>query len=638
MLMSSKMANNPNVHLNEDTISPSSSFDTPNLQPPAASVPLGSSPLPQGPSDRAGSENASSVDANPPEEEEEEVEPPKLKRGPWSAEEDQKLLELVQQNRSLRWVKIAKLLGTRTSKQCRERYHQNLKPSLNHRPITEEEGKEITRLVGIYGKRWAAIARHLQGRSDNTIKNWWNAGANRRRLELNSQVGLPPPPGSAEHPGHSEQPGGTHPHPHQQQPIHVAVGQRTPYAPATPGTGAPGTVVGQPVQAVPMPYGYPAQAGGYPYYQIPGQQPSGYVPAGQYYQMQQPQYMVQGQFPMPIMQEYKPDPANVASSGTTPIYMTTMPRGYPSQMVVPMQVTPPQLQAQQQVPQQQPPPVPQQQPHQAVLPQPQNVQPVAASQIPPSVVPPSSAASSETVKTVPVKQEPPSQGELSPGSIQAQSGSPRGRRNSDSLSDAFSDALSPTQVRADAKPELGLGIDVAHKPAFGSLFKASYAEPAPESTEPEQSATTQNRPLTGQQQHQLPGPMSLFPPSHAIRHRLSVDHSPYRRTSLEELSRRSIDFSSRPSTPDSRRSSVLHSSEFSMRKASTSWAPPESGRRHSAIPELPSQVSSGLGAGGHIDAGRLVDAKPPFVSATPADAPQETDRSRRVSIANLMAE
>lgn len=31
------------------------------------------------------------------------------------------------------------------------------------------------------GKRWALIARHLQGRSDNAIKKWWHSANSRRR-------------------------------------------------------------------------------------------------------------------------------------------------------------------------------------------------------------------------------------------------------------------------------------------------------------------------------------------------------------------------------------------------------------------------------------------------------------------------
>lgn len=103
------------------------------------------------------------------------------KRGPWSNTEDRFLNSLVTTNGPLNWVRIAHALGSRTPKQCRERYHQNLKPSLNHDPITAEEGRQIESLVGTIGKRWAEIARRLDGRSDNAVKNWWNGSQNRRR-------------------------------------------------------------------------------------------------------------------------------------------------------------------------------------------------------------------------------------------------------------------------------------------------------------------------------------------------------------------------------------------------------------------------------------------------------------------------
>ena len=103
------------------------------------------------------------------------------RRGPWSPGEDNYLLRLVHSQGAHNWVRISHLIGSRSPKQCRERYHQNLKPSLNHDPISPEEGMLIERLVGEMGKRWAEIARQLHGRSDNAVKNWWNGGMNRRR-------------------------------------------------------------------------------------------------------------------------------------------------------------------------------------------------------------------------------------------------------------------------------------------------------------------------------------------------------------------------------------------------------------------------------------------------------------------------
>lgn len=103
------------------------------------------------------------------------------RRGPWSQLEDAALIQLVQQQGPLNWVKISDTLVSRSPKQCRERYHQNLKPTLNHEPISAEEGQLIEKLVGDIGKRWAEIARRLNNRSDNAVKNWWNGSQNRRK-------------------------------------------------------------------------------------------------------------------------------------------------------------------------------------------------------------------------------------------------------------------------------------------------------------------------------------------------------------------------------------------------------------------------------------------------------------------------
>ncbi|RMZ88136.1 hypothetical protein DV736_g4635, partial [Chaetothyriales sp. CBS 134916] len=103
------------------------------------------------------------------------------RRGPWLPQEDATLLHLVHLSGPNNWVRISQHMQHRSPKQCRERYHQNLKPSLNHEPISNDEGELIEQLVQEIGKRWAEIARRLGNRSDNAVKNWWNGSMNRRR-------------------------------------------------------------------------------------------------------------------------------------------------------------------------------------------------------------------------------------------------------------------------------------------------------------------------------------------------------------------------------------------------------------------------------------------------------------------------
>ena len=110
------------------------------------------------------------------------------RRGPWLPEEDATLLHLVHIQGPNNWVRISQHMQHRSPKQCRERYHQNLKPSLNHEPISNEEGELIEQLVQEMGKRWAEIARRLGNRSDNAVKNWWNGSMNRRRRNTTHSI------------------------------------------------------------------------------------------------------------------------------------------------------------------------------------------------------------------------------------------------------------------------------------------------------------------------------------------------------------------------------------------------------------------------------------------------------------------
>ena len=87
-----------------------------------------------------------------------------LVRGPWTKEEDRKLVRMVQNFGPRKWAAISEELVGRSGKQCRERWHNHLDPNVNRQSWSEHEDRQILECHMRMGNRWAEMSKYLPGR------------------------------------------------------------------------------------------------------------------------------------------------------------------------------------------------------------------------------------------------------------------------------------------------------------------------------------------------------------------------------------------------------------------------------------------------------------------------------------------
>ncbi|XP_057764556.1 transcription factor MYB14-like [Salvia miltiorrhiza] len=104
-----------------------------------------------------------------------------LKKGLWTAEEDQILINFITQNGHPNWRALPKQAGLlRCGKSCRLRWMNYLRPDIRRGNFTKQEEDSIIQLHAQLGNKWSVIASRLSGRTDNEIKNVWHTYLKKR--------------------------------------------------------------------------------------------------------------------------------------------------------------------------------------------------------------------------------------------------------------------------------------------------------------------------------------------------------------------------------------------------------------------------------------------------------------------------
>lgn len=116
---------------------------------------------------------------------------PKRSKRMFTAEEDQKLRELVETHGDHSWKIVASKVPGRTSRQCRERWRNYLSPLVKPLEWTPDEDKKLEELTELYSRNWSRIAKMFPFRTNTSVKNRWVKLQRHKRLTKTCDVVVP---------------------------------------------------------------------------------------------------------------------------------------------------------------------------------------------------------------------------------------------------------------------------------------------------------------------------------------------------------------------------------------------------------------------------------------------------------------
>eukprot|EP00505_MAST-04D_sp_SCG-Rhode-Island_P000669 Stramenopile-MAST_4_protein_669 len=118
----------------------------------------------------------------------------------WTPEEDAILTKLHQENEGMSNKKMANFLPGRTPTQCHNRWVEVLDPKIRRGPYTKLEDERLMQLRQ-EGLGWAMIAKfpELEGRANVSLKNRWRT-LERRKNVVKKKISKPAPPRKVEEP------------------------------------------------------------------------------------------------------------------------------------------------------------------------------------------------------------------------------------------------------------------------------------------------------------------------------------------------------------------------------------------------------------------------------------------------------